>query len=160
MSPGETAAYALYRFRNGPGNGNAAGKAEAQVRGVGPQSWGGGGQIAGEIFHQGAFEIGSAINRAQNAKQDRIEHEYSAQLTQLEDAMRQLDNQYGNQRARLMKQGGSPTDLKKLEEGYRAEKAQLTQAEKDLRKKHHKQIRNTVITRALTEPIIQGARGW
>ena len=60
--------------------GMTAGKAEAQVRGVGPQGHGFGGQIASEIFHQGVFEVGSVLNRTQNAKQDRIEHEYVAEL--------------------------------------------------------------------------------
>ena len=140
--------------------GMTAGRAEAQVRGVGPQSWGGGGQIAGEIFNQGIFEVGSALNRTQNAKQDRIEHEYVARLTQLRDAMGQLDDQYGNQRTRLTKQGGSSADLKKLEEKYRTEKAQLIQAENDLKRGYHKQTRNTGIKRSLTEAIVQGARGW
>lgn len=140
--------------------GMTAGKAEAQVRGVGPQGWGVGGQIAGEVFNRGIFEVGSALNRSQNAKQDRIEHEYVARLTQLGDAMRQLDNQYGNQRVRLMRQGGSSADLKKLEDKYRAEKTQLIQAENDLKREYHRQIRNTGIKRSLTEAIVQGARGW
>ena len=140
--------------------GMSVGKAEAQVRGVGPQSWGGGGQIAGEVFHQGIFEVGSALNRAQNGKQDRIEHEYVARLTQLGDATRQLDNQYSNQKARLTRQGGGSADLKKLEDGYRTEKARLMQAENDLKRGYHKQKRNTGIKRALTEAVVQGARGW
>ncbi len=140
--------------------GMTAGKAEAQVRGVGPQSWGGGREIAGQIFHRGISGIGSSLDRAQNAKQDRIEHEYVAQLTQLGDAMRQLDNQYGNQRARLMRQGGSPADLRKLEERYRAEKTQLIQAENDLKRKYHKQIGSTGMLRELTEVGVQSARGW
>ena len=140
--------------------GMTVGKAEAQIRGLGPQGRGFGGQIASEVFHQGVFEIGSALNRAQNAKQDRIEHEYVARLTQLGDAMRQLDNQYGNQKARLTRQGDSSTDLKNLEDRYRAEKTQLIQAENDLKREYHKQIRNTGLKRSLTEAIVQGARGW
>ncbi len=140
--------------------GMTAGKAEAQVRGVGPQGWDVGGQIAGEVFHQGIFEVGSALNRSQNAKQDKIEHEYVARLTQLGDAMRQLDNQYGNQKARLTRQGSSPADLKNLEDKYRAEKTQLIQAENDLKREYHKQIRNTGIKRSLTEAVVRGARGW
>ncbi|MDP1760048.1 MAG: hypothetical protein Q8L01_01105, partial [Candidatus Woesebacteria bacterium] len=133
---------------------------EAQVRGVGPQGWGVGEQIVGEVFHQGIFEVGSALNRTQNAKQDRIEHEYVARLTQLGDTMRQLDNQYSNQRVRLMRQGGNPADLKNLEDKYRTEKTQLMQAENDLKREYHKQIRNTGIKRSLTEAIVQGAKGW
>jgi hypothetical protein len=140
--------------------GMTAGKAEAQVRGVGPQSWGGGGQMVSEVFHQGVFEIGSALNRSQNAKQDRIEHEYVARLTQLGDAMRQLDNQYGNQKTRLTRQGGSSANLKKLEDKYRAEKAQLMQAENDLKREYYRQTRNAGIKRTLTEAIVQGVRGW
>ncbi len=140
--------------------GMTAGKAEAQVRGVGLQGWGIGGQITSEVFHQGVFEVGSALNRAQNAKQDRVEHEYVARLTQLGDATRQLDNQYGNQRARLMRQGGSPADLKKLEDRYRTEKTRLMQAENDLKKEYYRQTRNGGIKRSLTEAIVQGARGW
>ncbi len=135
-------------------------KAEAQVRGVGPQNWGRGGQMVSEVFHQGVFEIGSALNRSQNAKQDRIEHEYVARLTKLGDAMRQLDNQYGNQRVRLMRQGGNPAALKELEDRYRTEKIQLIKAENDLKREYHKQTRNTGIKRELTEAIVQGARGW
>lgn len=140
--------------------GMTAGKAEAQVKGVGPQSWGGGGQFASEVFNRGIFEVESALNRSQNGKQDRVEHEYAARLTQLGDVARQLDNQYGNQRARLMQQGGSPADLKNLEDKYRTEKTQLLQAENDLKREYRKQIRNTGIKRALTEAVVQGARGW
>lgn len=140
--------------------GMSAGKAEAQVRGVGPQSWGGGGQLAGEVFNRGIFEVGSALNKSQNAKQDRVEHKYVARLTQLGDTARQLDDQYGNQRARLTRQGGSSTDLKKLEDRYRTERAQLMQAENDLKREYHRQTRNTGIKRALTEAVVQGVRGW
>ncbi len=140
--------------------GMTAGKAEAQVRGVGPQSWGGGRQFAGEVFSQGVFEVGSTLNRAQNAKQDRVEHEYVARLTQLGDAARELDNQYGNQRARIMRRGGSSADLKKLEDEYRVKKAQLMQAENDLKREYRKQTRNNGIKRGLTEAVVQGARGW
>ena len=140
--------------------GMTAGKAEAQVRGVGPQNWGGGGQMVSEVFHRGVFEIGSALNRSQNAKQDRTEHEYVARLTQLGDAMRQLDNQYGNQRVRLMRRGSSSADLKNLEDRYRTEKMQLIKAENDLKREYHKQTRNTGIKRELTEAIVQGVRGW
>ncbi len=140
--------------------GMTAGKAEAQVRGVGPQGHGFGGQIASEIFHQGVFEVGSVLNRTQNAKQDRIEHEYVARLTQLGNAMRQLDNQYSNQRDSLTRQGGDSADLKKLEDRYRTEKTQLIQTENDLKGEYHKQTRNTGIKRALTETVVQGARGW
>ena len=89
-----------------------------------------------------------------------IELEYVAGLTQLGDAMRQLDNQYGNQRARLTRQDGSSTDLKKLEDKYRTEKTQLIQVENDLQREYRRQIRNNGIKRGLTEAIVQGVRGW
>lgn len=140
--------------------GITTGKAEAQVRGIGPQGWGIGGQMVSEVFHQGVFEIGSALNRSQNAKQDRVEHEYVTRLTQLGDAARQLDNQYSIQRARLMKQGGNSADLKKLEDRYKTEKTQLAQAENGLKGEYYRQTRNSGIKRSLTEAIVQGARGW
>ncbi len=116
--------------------------------------------MVSEVFHQGVFEIGSALNRSQNAKQDRIEHEYVARLTKLGDAMRQLDNQYGNQRVRLMRQGGNPAALKELEDRYRTEKIQLIKAENDLKREYHRQTRNTGIKREITEVGVQSARGW
>jgi len=140
--------------------GMTAGKAEAQVRGIGPQSWGGGRQFASEVFHRGVFEIGSSLDRTQNAKQDRVEHEYVARLTQLGDAVRQLDNQYANQKARLMRRGGSPEDLKNLENSYLAEKTQLIRARIELEKEYRRQTRNNRIKKGLTEALIQGVRGW
>jgi len=140
--------------------GMMTGKAEAQVRGIGPQSWGGGRQFASEVFHQGIFEIGSSLDRAQNAKQDRIEHEYVAQLTLLGDAMRELDNQYLHQKARLMRKGGGPADLKNLEDSYLTEKAQLIKARDDLEKEYRKQTRNNGVKKVLTRTIIRGVRGW
>jgi len=140
--------------------GMTAGKAEAQVLGVGPQSWGGGRELVGQIFQEGVSEIGSTLNRAQNSKQDRIEHEYVARLTQLGDAMRQLDNQYSRQKDQLMGQGGTQEDLRGLENSYRTNRVQLMKARADLEREYRKQIRKTGIKRGLTVAIIQGVRGW
>lgn len=140
--------------------GITASKAEAQVRGIGPQGHGFGGQVASEIFNRGVFEAGSTINKAQNTKQDRIEQEYVAQLTRLEDIQRQLDNQYSVQKSQLMKQGGKQGNLKTLEDSYRAGRAQLMKARADLEKEYHRQKRNTTIKRGITEAIFQGVRGW
>lgn len=131
------------------------GKAEAQVGGIGPQGHGFGEQVAGEVIS----EIGSALNRAQNAKQDRIEHGYVAQLTQLEDAMGQLDHQYNIQRSRLMREGGNQGNLKTLEDSHRAEGIRLMKTRAGLEKKYHQQKRNTAIMGKLTEAIIFSARG-
>ena len=140
--------------------GITANKAEAQVRGIGSQGRGFGGRVASEIFHQGTFEVGSAINRAQNAKQDKINQEYIVQLTKLEDAQKQIDHQYNMQKDQLMKEGGNQEDLKNLEDNYLAEKAQLMKAGADLEKEHQKQNRNSRIKSAITETIVRGARGW
>lgn len=140
--------------------GMTAGKAEAQVRGVGSQGQGFGGRVASEIFHQGTFEVGSAINRAENAKQDRIEQEYTAKLTKLEDAQKQLDHQYSIQKDQLVREGGNQGNLKNLEDNYLAEKAQLMKARADLEKEYQKQNRNSRIKSAITKVIVRGARGW
>ena len=140
--------------------GMTAGAAEAQVRGIGPQGQSFGSQFAGEVFHQGVFEIGSAVNRGQNAKQETIERKYVAQLTQLEDAQRQLDTQCSNQRDRLMREEGNQGKLKTLEDNYRAEKVRLAMIRVDVEKEYHRQKRNTSIKRGLAEAVFQGARGW
>jgi hypothetical protein len=137
-----------------------AGKAEAQVLGIGPQSWGGGREIVGQIFQEGISEVGSTLNRAQNANQDSIEHAYVGQLTQLEDAQRQLDNQYSRQKDQLMGQDGTQEDLRSLENSYRTNRIQLMKARADLEREYRKQIRKTGIKRGLTAAIIQGVRRW
>jgi len=132
--------------------GMTAGKAEAQTGG-----WAGFGR---EVMNNTVFESGSAIDRAQNAKLDRIEHEYVAQLTQLGDALRKLDDQYLRQKNQLTRQGGNPNDLRNLEERYRTEKVRLMQARADAEKAYRGQKRNSAIKKGITEAIFQGIRGW
>ncbi len=132
--------------------GMTASKAEAQTGGMGEF----GKQLVGNLI----FKSGSVADRAQNAKQDGIEHEYVAQLTQLGDAERQLDYQYSRQKSLLKRQGGSPQDMKKLETDYQEQKAQAAQTKMELKKKYDHQIRNMKIRKAVTGTIFQGARGW
>jgi Tfp pilus assembly protein PilO len=82
------------------------------------------------------------------------------QLTQLEDAQRQLDNQYSRQKDQLMGQDGTQEDLRSLENSYRTNRIQLMKARADLEREYRKQIRKTGIKRGLTAAIIQGVRRW
>lgn len=139
--------------------GMAAGKAEAQVKGVGPQGQGFGRQMIGEIFHQGVSEAGSAIDRSQNAKRDMIEQNYVAQLTKLENEERQLDHQYAVQKRQLSHKGALGK-LETLERDYKKEKTRIAQVEIELKKEYRKQIRNMGIKKEITESIFRGIRGW
>lgn len=139
--------------------GMTTGKAEAQVRGVGPQGHGFGGQIVGEIFHRGVFEAGSAIDRSQNARRDRIEQNYVAQLTKLEDEEGQLNHQYAVQKSQLSRKRVAG-ELETLERNYKEEKTKIAQARIELKKEYNRQIRNIEIKKAITGGIFRGVRGW
>lgn len=140
--------------------GMTAGKAEAQVRGVGPQGVGLGGTIAGQLLSRGVFETGSAIDRAQNAKLDRIENEYVAGLTQLSDAQRQLEHQYSMRRTKLIRQGGNQESLRNLENSFRTEMTQLIKRRVELEREYRKQKRDGFIKREVTWAIFRGLKGW
>jgi hypothetical protein len=139
--------------------GMAAGKAEAQEKRIGPQGRGLWGQMAGDIFREGVFEAGSAIDRSQNAARDRIEQEYVVQLTKLEDAEGRLDHQYAVQKSRLGRKG-TAGELETLEKNYKGEKARMAQARIELEREYKKQTRNTGIKKAIIGGIFQGIRGW
>jgi hypothetical protein len=132
--------------------GMTAGKAEAQTG-----DWANfGKQVASDAI----FESGSAVDKAQNSKQDGIEHEYVDQLTRLGDEERQLGYQYSKQKNLLMRQGGSLQDLKKLESAYQEQRDRVTQKKMELKKEYERQTRNTRVKKAITGMIFQGARGW
>ena len=132
--------------------GVTAEKAKAQIGG-----WANfGRQTVGSVIS----ESGSAVDRTQNAKQDKIEREYIAQLTRLEDDERQLDYRYSGQKNRLMQQGGPSENLKNLENDYRAEKAKISQVRAELKKEHDRQIRNIRTKKTVAKTIFQGVRGW
>lgn len=134
-------------------------RAEAQVRGIGPQSWGGGGQVASEMIRQGAFEAGSMFDRTENAKRASIEHDYVASLTRLGEIERNLDYEYAKEKNRLS-QDGTKQDIERLEKEYRTANIKIARDRIDLKKGYDKGIRNIKIKDAIIGGVLQGVRGW
>ncbi len=105
-------------------------KAEAQVRGIGPQSWGGQ-RITGQVLGRTTFEVGSAIDRKEAARRDQIERDYVKKLTELE----RQEMQYPEERNQI-----------------EAEKIRLRQ---EYEKSKRPSLKHEILNGA-----IQGVRGW
>lgn len=116
-------------------------------------------RVSGQIFNSGVFEAGSAIDRAENAKRDKIEHEYMLRLSQLGEVERELDSEYANEKSRLI-QSGTKHDLEKLEQEYKMGKTKIAQDRTELKKEYDKRVRNSRVRGAVIGSVIRGVRGW
>lgn len=135
-----------------------AGGAEAQVRGWSPAG-GAGKQVAGQILNQGIFEAGSAIDRSQNAKRDKIENDYVANLTELGNVERNLDYEYAVEKSKLNRTGNRQ-GLENLEKEYRMGKGKLAKDRANLENEYRKKIRSLEMKKSIVQTVLRGARGW
>lgn len=131
-------------------------KAEAQVRGVGPQSWRSQ-RMVSEIIGSTASGVSGTIDRQESVRRGRVEHEYVAQLTQLEDQERKLDQEYSQKRDQIKKDDTQARA--ELDGWYRVEKNRFAKTKIELKQQYEKARRPSAKQRIL-QGVIRGTRGW
>jgi hypothetical protein len=133
-------------------------KTEAQVRGVGPQSWGGdsGRGLLGEVIGRGSFGARSALDRNESKKRASIEQEYLSNLEVIRNAEKEMERQWNEKRSAAK---GNPVKLQEMNAEYEMEKAEFAKTKTDLRIKYEKEMRKAKAKGDLINRLFAGTTG-
>lgn len=136
-----------------------AAEAKGQVRGVGPQKWGGVGRdVLSTVINQGSFGARSAIDRNEAKKRESIEQEYISQLSVLQTAEKEMERQWAEKKAAIK---GNSEKLAEMEAQHASEKREFTIARTKLRAEYEKKMNRAKVKKELIDAVFSGAtRGW